>query len=239
MKYFVALILGIAAGGVVALGLLYINPFMSRPALSPLAVSGQQQINLNYSAVAKHAIAFTNDGESRVAPYPNKILQLWEPPIRQTEALVTQLFDARNQLVGIGVKFSSKSEQTKILNGEALADSVWYVFLPRQGTLLIAQTENYWGYLRDIVVPAHWSSGNGWKGNWHGTLTSGPGALGTARVHGGSGRFRGLEAEAIEMLSAKAYSSTAGPVAMNGQLIVEFPRADDEVTARSSQTIRE
>lgn len=239
MKYLVALVLGIAAGGIVALSLLYFNPFMAQAALSPLAVSGQQQISLNYSAVPKHAIAYTNDGESRIAPNPDKILQLWEPPIRQTDVLVTQLLDARSQAVGIGIKFTSKSEDTRILNGEALADSVWYVFLPRQGTLLVAQTENYWRYLRDIVVPAHWSSGNGWKGTWHGTMTSGPGALGTARVHGGSGRFRGIEAEAIETLTARAYSTTDGPVAMDGQIIVELPSGGDEMTARTPDTSRE
>ena len=239
MKYLVAFVVGIAAGGIVALSLLYFNPFMAQAALTPLAVSGQQQISLNFSAVPKHAIAYTNDGESRIAPYPDKILQLWEPPIRQTDVLVTRLLDARNQPAGIGIKFTSKSEDTRILNGEALADSVWYVFLPRQGTLLVAQTENYWGYLRDIVVPAHWSSGNGWKGNWHGTMTSGPGALGTARVHGGSGRFRGIEAEAIETLTAKAYSTTDGPVAMNGQIIVELPAGGDEMTARTPNTSRE
>lgn len=239
MKYFVALLLGIAAGGAVALLLLYFNPFMAKIPLSPLAVSGQQQFSLNYSAVPKHAIAYTNDGESRIAPYPDTVLQLWEHPIRQTDVFVTRLLNARNEPAGIGIKFTSKSEDTRILNGEALADSVWYVFLPREGTLLVAQTENYWRYLRDIVVPAHWSSGNGWKGNWHGTMTSGPGALGTARVHGGSGRFRGIEAEAIETLTAKAYSRDDGPVAMNGQLIVELPSDGNEMTARTPDTSRE
>lgn len=239
MKYLISLILGIATGGAVAFGLLYLNPFMSTSNLSPLVVSEKQQFSLNYSAVAGHAIAFTNDGESRVQPHPQKILQLWEAPISQTSAMVVLLQDARSNPVGIGIKMSSKSERTRVLNGEALADSVWHVYLPNEGTLLIAQTENYWNFLRDIVVPAHWTSGNGWKGNWHGTLTSGPGALGTAVVHGNSGKYAGMETEAIELLTAKAYSSAAGPVAMTGQLIVELPSANDELTAKSPDTSRQ
>lgn len=239
MKYLAALVLGIAAGGVVALSFLYFNPFLARAALSPLAVSGQKQFSLNYAAVPKHAIAYTNDGESRAAPYPDKILQLWEPPIRQTDVLVAQLLDARKRTVGLGVKFMSRSEDTRILNGEALADSVWHIYLPNEGTLLVEQTENYWRYLRDVVIPAHWSSGNGWKGNWHATITSGPGALGTARVVGGSGRFRGIVAQAIETLAAQAYSSSDGPVAMRGQLIVEMPADSDELTARTPEASRE
>lgn len=239
MKYLIALVLGVASGGAIAFGLLYYNPFMSTSNLSPLIVSDKQQFSLSYSAVAGHAIAFTNDGESRVRPHPEKILQLWEAPIRQTSAMVVLLHDARNNPVGIGIKMSSLSERTRVLSGEALADSVWHVFLPNEGTLLIAQTENYWNFLRDIVVPAHWSSGNAWKGNWHGTLTNGPGALGTALVHGSSGSYAGMEAEAIELLSAKAYSSEAGPVAMTGQLIVELPSTNDELTARSTGTSRQ
>lgn len=239
MKYLVLLILGIATGGAIAFGLIYFNPFMSTSNLSPLVVSDKQQFSLNYSAVAGHTIAFTNDGESRVQPHPEKILQLWEAPIRQTSAMVVLLNDARNNPVGIGIKMTSKSERTRVLNGEALVDSVWHVFLPNDGTLLIAQTENYWNFLRDIVVPAHWISGNGWKGNWHGTLTNGPGALGTAVVHGNSGKYAGLESEAIELLTAKAYSSEAGPVAMTGQLIVELSSANNELTAKSADTRRQ
>lgn len=239
MRYLIALILGMATGGAAAVGLLYYNPITSQTALSPLSVSDQQQFSLNYSAVANHAIVYTNNGESRMLPHPAKVLQLWEAPIRQTETLVTMLHDARNEPAGFGIKFSSRSERTRVLNGEALVDSVWYVYLPERGTMMIAQSENYWKFLRDIVVPAHWGSGNGWRGSWHGTITNGPGALGTARVHGGSGMFLGLELEAIETLSAKAYSAERGPVAMLGQLTIELPRREDELAASTANSVSE
>lgn len=223
MKYLLSLLLGIAAGVVVAVAFLYYNPFTSGARLSPLAVSERAQFALHYSGIAEHSILYTNDGESRVKPHPDKVLQLWEPPIRLTETLVTVLRDSRNQPAGLGVKFSSRSERTRILNGEALVDSVWYVYLPERGSFMLSQTENYWDFLREVVVPAYWSSGKNWKGNWHGTTTSGPGALGTARVHGGSGEFEGLAAEAIETLSAKAYSTERGPVALDGLLTIELP----------------
>ena len=227
MKFLVALLLGILSGAVVALGIMYYNPFTAQTPLSPLSVSERQQITLNYSAVATDAIVYTNDGESRIHPHPVKVLQLWEAPIRLTDTMVTVLRDSRYETVGLGIKFSSRSEQTRLLNGEALVDSAWYIYLPGQGSMLIEQTENYWNYLRDIVVPAHWSSGDSWRGDWHGMMTTGPGALGTALVYGGSGAFEGFEAEAIETLSAKAYNTEIGPVAMDGQLTIEYPSADD------------
>lgn len=222
MKYLMALIVGMICGGVIALATVYYNPFSTQTSLSPLSVSGSQQLVLNYSAVASDAIIFTNDGESQVRPHPTKVLQLWEAPIRRSDARVSVLRDGRNQPVGIGIKFSSQSERTKLLQGEALIDSAWYVFMPGQGSLLIEQSENHWPYLREIVLPAYWSSADNWRGNWHGTITDGPGALGTGRVFGGSGRFSGLRSDAIETMSATAFSSEVGPVSMNGQLTIEL-----------------
>jgi len=222
MRFLLALILGALVGGCIALATVYYNPFSTQRSLSPLSVSGNQQLVLNYSAVAADSILFTNNGESMVRPHPKKVLQLWEAPIRRSDTRVALLRDGRNQPVGIGIKFSSQSERTQLLQGEALIDSAWYIFMPGQGSLLIEQSENHWPYLREIVFPAYWSSADNWRGNWHGTITDGPGALGTARVFGGSGRFAGMQSDAIETLSATAYSSEVGPVAMDGQLTIEL-----------------
>ncbi len=230
MKQLIGLLLGLVVGGLCALAFLYYNPLTSQNSLSPLSVSSEVQFGLAYSAVAEDSIVFTNHGEARTHPHPVKVLQLWEAPIRQTEVLVTMLRDSRNLPAGIGIKFSSRSERTSLLNGEALVDSVWHVYLPGRGTLIIEQSENYWSYLRDIVIPAHWSSGDSWRGNWRGTITAGPGALGTARVYGGSGAFANADFEAIETLSAEAWSTRAGPIAVEGQILVEMPIGSVEVS---------
>ncbi len=231
MKQLLGLILGLIVGGVCALGFLYYNPLTSQDSLSPLSVSRGEQFSLEYSAVAEDAIVFTNDGESRTHPHPVKVLQLWEAPIRQTDILVTMLRDSRNLPAGIGIKFSSHSERTRLLNGEALVDSVWHVYLPDRGTLMIEQSENYWSYLRDIVIPAHIGSGDSWRGDWRGTVTDGPNALGTARVYGGSGAFAGADFEAIETLSAEAWSTDVGAVAVDGQILFEMPNGTAEVVS--------
>lgn len=244
MKYQIALLVGLLTGVSIAVGFLFYNPLMGRASLSPLSVSDRQQITLKYSAVSEDSIVLTNDEESRsdfrsrIHPllrywrtgkrYPAKVLQLWEAPIRQTDALVTVLRDSRNEPTGIGIKFSSRSERTRVLNGEALIDSAWYIYLPGQGTMLIEQSENHWSFIREIVIPAHWSSGENWRGIWHGTISDGPSALGTARVHGSSGVFAGLESYALETLTAKAYSADVGPVSMEGQLTIEMSPEDHD-----------
>jgi len=225
MKYVIALLTGALLGAVLFSLALYYNPFAAQPAISPLSVTQDRVINLSYSAVASEAILYTDNGESTVTPHPDRVADLWELAIIDTRIFVTKLRNARGEVTGIGFKFSSDSEQTSLINAEAEVNSVWHVYLPGQGTFLVDQTENYWSYIHDIVIPARWSSGNNWKGAFHGIMTSGPGALGIARVTGGSGDFSGQGSEAVESLTAQAYSALDGPVSMSGNLTIIAPNA--------------
>jgi hypothetical protein len=223
MKYLISLVAGIIGGAALFLVSLYYNPFASRLEVSPLAVTEQGMIELNFSSVPAETLLFTNDGESIVAPHPDNVNELWESAIKRTWASAVLLSNARGEPVGIGIKFSSESEQTNVLKAEAMVDSVWHIYLPGRGTLYVDQTENYWSFLRDIVIPARWSSSDSWRGSWYRNVTNGPGALGTARVSGGSGIYEGLTTEAVEAVSVRAYSANDGPVAMSGNLSISLP----------------
>ena len=82
MKYLVSLIVGMIVGLIAFVALLYFNPLTSQNRLSPLSVTDNDLVTLNYSAVAADALVYTNNGESQVAPHPVKVLQLWEEKIR-------------------------------------------------------------------------------------------------------------------------------------------------------------
>jgi len=224
MKYVIALILGMVTGAVLfGLGLIY-NPIASKPKLSPLTVTDAPTITLSFSAVATDGVVYTDNGESRIEPYPPKVLQLWEASIRQTSAAIKVLRDGRNQVAGLGIKISSRSESTRFIAGQAIEDSVWYVYLPGRGSLFIEQTENYWNYFREIIVPAYRSSADTWKGVWLGNMTAGPLALGTAKVTGGSGEFAVMDMLGVESLTVRAWRVEGGPIAAEGQLLIELPR---------------
>lgn len=232
MKYVLSLVIGLLSGvALFAAGLVY-NPFIADRGLSPLSITDAEVITLNFANVPVESIAYTNDGESLQAPHPEKVLQLWEAPIRMTSAMATVMRDGRNQVAGIGVKFMSNSESTRLLNGEAIVDSVWYVYLPEHGSMFIEQTENYFPFIREVAFPAWRSSARSWRGSWFGNLTSGPGALGTATVKGGSGRVDGLSMEAVESMTVQAFSTDTGLVSSAGRLIIEVPDSrvafDDE-----------
>lgn len=229
MKYLVSLLAGVILGVSLFAAFLIFNPFLTDRRLSPLSLSDAEVMSLTYSNVPSESIVFTNDGESRHQPHPAKVLQLWEAPIRLTSMMASVMRDARGQVAGIGVKFSSRSERTRLLNGDALVDSAWYIYLPGRGSLFVEQSENYWPFIREVAFPAWRSSGNNWKGTWLGDMTAGPGALGTARVTGGTGDLRGLDTQGVESLSTRAYSDDEGLVSAEGRILIELPSivADD------------
>ena len=90
--------------------------------------------------------------------------------------------------------------------------------------MMIDQSENYWAYIRDVMIPARMSSGDNWRGIFHRVMTSGPGSVGTAQVSGGSGDFAGITAESVESLTVNGYSSATGPVSMEGSLTIAMPQ---------------
>ena len=228
MKYVLSLVAGIIIGALMFAAGLYYNPFTAQQAISPLAVTDDQVLELGFTSVPNESILYTNDGESAITPHPERVSDLWEPAVADTSVFVTELLDARGELAGIGIKSSTASEATDLLFGKALMSSVWHVYVPGRGTFVMDQSENYWSYLRQIVIPARWSGGDSWKGNIHGITTDGPGALGTARISGGSGDFAGMASEAIESFTAKAYSATEGPVYMTGSLTITLPQASSQ-----------
>ncbi|MBT8081594.1 MAG: hypothetical protein KJP08_08890 [Gammaproteobacteria bacterium] len=223
MKHIVSLLVGMAAGVMLfCLGLVY-NPFIADRGVSPLAVAGADVITLTFSPVPDETIVYTNDGESVHLPNPVRVQQLWEPPVRQTTAAVMQMRNARGEPAGLGIKFGSRSESTRLLRGDVIQDSAWYLYLPEHGSLFIHQSEDYWPFLRDVAFSAWRNSANNWRGGWFGDTTAGPGALGTAAAKGASGELRSLDMEAVESLSVKAFSTDIGLIAAEGRLVIAMP----------------
>ncbi len=223
MKYLISLLIGTLIGAALFVAGMYFNPFAEQPAVSPIAVSSEEQLAFTYSAVPGESILYTDNGDSIINTHPDRVAELWEPTLLDTHIVVTLLDNSRGEAVGLGIKFSSDSEQTALINSQVLVNSVWHIYLSGQGTMLVDQIENFWSYMREIVVPAGWSSGDSWKGSFFRIMTQGPGALGTARVTGGSGIFAGMSSEAVESLTVRAYSTINGPVWMRGRLTITVP----------------
>ena len=119
-RYLIALLVGLLVGAAAFLALLYYNPLTQKDTLSPLSVSEEEVTILNYSAVAVDSLVYTNDGESTVQPFPERVGELWEASIVDSEMWVTELQNSRGMPVGLGIKFSTRSEQTELIRGDSL-----------------------------------------------------------------------------------------------------------------------
>jgi hypothetical protein len=223
MKYLVSLLVGMLLGAFLFVAGMYYNPFTERQAVSPLAMTDDEHLDVTYTAVPGETILYTDNGESIIDTHPDRVAELWEPAIVDTRIAVNLLTGSRGEAVGLGIKFSSDSEQTRLISSQVLVNSAWHIYVPGRGTLFVDQIENYWSYLREVVVPARWSSGDNWKGSFFRIMTQGPNALGTGRVTGGNGNFAGISGEAVESLTVQAYSAIDGPVSMDGSLTITLP----------------
>ncbi len=228
MKYLISTLIGFVVGALLFVLGMFFNPFAEQLAVSPLAVSTNEQLDFTYTSVANESILYTDHGESNIKPHPERVAELWEPAIVDTRIAVTVLEDGRGEVAGIGIKISTDSEQSALISSEILINSAWHIYVPGQGTLFVDQIENYWSYLREVVVPARWSSGDNWRGTFFRIMTQGPFALGTARVTGGTGKFSRMSGEAVESLTARAYATDGGLVSANGELAVSLAQFTDD-----------
>lgn len=220
MKYLVSTLVGFVLGIILFIVGFYFNPFVDQLTVSPLAVATDERLELHYSAAPSESILYTDHGESNIKPHPERVAELWEPAIVDTRVAVNLLEDSRGQVAGIGIKYSTDSEQSAVIKSEILVNSAWHIYVPGQGTLFVNQLENHWSFLRDVVIPARWSSGDNWRGTFFRIMTKGPTALGTAVVTGGAGNFSGKSGEAVETLTARAYVTEGGLVAAEGGLTI-------------------
>jgi len=215
-----ALILGFLTGVLLFLAGFYFNPFSSESQLSPLAVSQSRLVEYSYSRNPRETLALTNNGHGHTATNPARVQELWEPAVEDTEAFVTILRDIAGKPAGIGIKISSWSAESELLSARLLKNSDWHLFVPDHGTAFVEQTENQWPYLRNVVIPGLVK--REWQGTWYGSVTSGPNALRTAKVRGGSGHMQDLRSEAVEFFQVESYSAETGPTRSVGRLTLEL-----------------
>ncbi|MDH3441500.1 MAG: hypothetical protein OEM63_12155, partial [Gammaproteobacteria bacterium] len=85
MNYAISIGLGLLTGAVLFIGGFYFNPFVGQPMVSPLSVTDERVVDLSFSAVPSDAILYTDHGESIITPRPERVAELWEPAVYDTD----------------------------------------------------------------------------------------------------------------------------------------------------------
>ncbi|MEM7278861.1 MAG: hypothetical protein AAF385_12120, partial [Pseudomonadota bacterium] len=206
MKALIGLLLGFVAGVVLVLAALYYAPFNSSNERVPIANEGPGILQLQTGSHLGGAVAYTNSGLERLPVSPANIEQLLYPANRGAHMAVHAMRNEQGEIVGLGVKMFAWSDESRLLFGKVLSNSVWNVMLPGTGSYFVAETENYWPFVKNVALPAWQASDTGWQGDFTEDTTVGP--LGTTEgiMMGGNGVLRGQRGTAKESLSISDYA---------------------------------
>ena len=213
LVFFVGLLVGLS----VAAALLYFNPLTDVEA--PSADDAQW---LLYDSPLGSNLFLTHRGELPLRSNPDAVPELWESTIDGTVVLLVELRRSDGSLFGLGTRISALSEDTELLRNGVQLDSYWTVSAPGKGSLFVAQQENVWPVLKEVVLPTVYFT-QGWRGTKGYALNAGPLPTGHGLVLGATGEFRDQRGRALERYELRRYSGTEGPVDMSAELGILLP----------------
>ncbi len=220
MRRLIAFLFGLLLGvGVVLAGIWY-NP-LGRDAIDvPINVTDNALI-LNYDSPISGSVFYVNSGLERLPRNPGSQDALYYPTQRGANVSVHVLKNRRGEPVGLGIKYFALNEASRVLPTSLVADSSWQVAIPGAGSFFIESQENYWPFVRAVLLPAALGDGR-WEGRFSADSTVGPKGTFEANFYGGSGVLAGRRGVASESFELERFSlrTTGEPATPFGVLTV-------------------
>lgn len=217
MKYVITLLLGVAVGMTMAVGLVYVNPLA--------ADGGRRLVEADnvfaFESPLTGELAFASDGMSRLTSHPRGVPDLWETAIGKSALSVIALKDNTGVPVGLASRVSYPAETTELLTTGVLLNDDWLVSLPNAGSFFVSSQANWWPFLKRTVIPI-WYFGQPWEGSSAIDPTIGPDSSGHAIVTGATGEFVGRFGNATEHYDVREFDSRVGLSEMLAELRVAW-----------------
>ncbi|MDX1561326.1 MAG: hypothetical protein R3305_00270 [Gammaproteobacteria bacterium] len=214
MKYLLSFVLGVAAGGAIALAALFFNPLTRAQSDDPSGAAW----TLRYSVAPSDVLISTHDRSLGLPLVPSDAPLLWEQGIKGSVLTVMPLSADEAGSPAWATRISVPATDTDLLTAGVLVDDYWLVSVPGRGSVLVHSVSNHWPLLRDSVVRVDWLK-QAWPGSAEYTPTRGPNAA-AAAVVGLSGEFAGAEGRAWERVALKDYNGRFSGLA--GQLLLDL-----------------
>jgi len=201
-RYFTGLIIG----ALVSLACLAALPGHDNPRIAPLETvrAGGQVEESFFFRSPGDGIAVTHGGSLPLAIGPPGVAPLSEPAIERGFALLVNLRNAQNELVGFAVELEVHPVGD-MLAEDLLWDTEWLLVLPGRGILVLHQQEHS-GELGRKVIGHIRDTGSDWTGDWTVQTTVGPLPSGRGTIIGGTGEFRDARGSFIEIDHLTRYS---------------------------------
>ncbi len=209
MKALIAFLFAFALGLLLVVAVAYYNPLYTSNDSVPVNADSPGALELRFGPELDNAIIYSNSGLERLPRTPESVEELWHPSLRGAHVVLHAMQNAQGETVGLGVKMGAWSEGTRVLKGKLLMNSVWSVLMPQAGSFYVVQTENYWPFAQQVVLPATLNDDKTWTGRFAGDTTVGPQGTLEGVFIGGNGVLRGHRGGAKESVRISSYAMGA------------------------------
>lgn len=205
MRYLFMLLAGCIAGAALGAGFVYVNPLIgsATPKLDDLPRT------LRYELPAS-ALAVTHAGRLPVMPpVPEGIGLLWERTVDTSAFGLLVLSADDDEPAAVASRVLMPSAESDSLTRGVIADDLWLITIPGEGTLQIIAQSNVWPLVKDTLLNAS-VLGRTFSGPREYTVTAGPTGDGQALLVGATGLFAQRAGRALERMRVMGYSREQG-----------------------------
>ncbi|MEO1036755.1 MAG: hypothetical protein AAFX44_14455 [Pseudomonadota bacterium] len=240
MKNLLVFLLGVVIGLAIVWAVIWYNP-LDRGAIDVPIDVDERTLVLEYDSPISGSIYYVNSGLEKLPRNPASQDALFFPSQRGAHVSVHALKNRRGEPVALGIKHFALAEDTALLPARAHVNGAWQILIPGAGGFFIESQENYWPFLRAVLLPAAFGNGN-WQGRYESDSTIGPTGTFEAVMVGASGLFADRTGLAKETLAVTEFSlhAVGGPPTAFGTLTVvpedpqvEVDPADDPINLPS------
>lgn len=238
MRVVLVFLAGMLLGLALVVAALWFNP-LDRGAIDVPIDPSERSLVLAYDSPISGSLYYANSGVEGVPGNPAIVDPLDYPAQRGAHVAVQPFMNQRGDVVGIGIKHFALAESSQLAPPRVTIASAWQVLIPGAGSFFVAQEENYWPFLQEVLIPAALGDGS-WRGRYAGDTTIGPKGTLEGLMFGASGLFQGRTGVAKETLQLDRFSllASGGPATAYATMLVvpdavEVAPADDPLNPPS------
>ncbi|MFJ8593472.1 hypothetical protein [Streptomyces sp. NPDC093598] len=176
-----------------------------------------------FAEVPKDGVFETHRGDLPLAVFPEGIAKFTEPRLQNAFALGAKLRDKHGEVVGFSTEIEEVLPETDFESGKLLTHTVWTLFFPGRGTLVLDQIEDSSEVATKVFKPAL-DSGEPWTGTLDAVTTAGPRADGKGVIIGGTGDFKGVRGTGIEVAGLRRFDPATGSLEGTFELRFRYHR---------------
>ncbi|MFI2760666.1 hypothetical protein ACH5A3_17575 [Streptomyces echinatus] len=162
-----------------------------------------------FAEVPKDGVFETHRGDLPLAVFPEGIAKFTEPNLQKAFALGGKLRDKKGTVVGFSTEIEEVLPETDFESGKLLTHTVWTLFFPGRGTIVLDQIENSSEVATKVFKPA-FESGQPWTGALNAVTTAGPSKDGKGVILGGTGDFAGIRGTGAEIANLRRFDPATG-----------------------------